>query len=121
MAGSDACPGCGTMPCAGTVPCLVCGQPARCRPWAPRQQCVIWGMLIEQEYQRQMRARSGPVYELVEERSKLGSAAWRAAGSPLRVTRQRRPVRDADSAVVLNADGNPRYQDRWYLAASMRV
>jgi hypothetical protein len=39
------------------------------------------------EVQRQMRARSGPLYELAKDRSRITSAAWRAAGSPRRVHR----------------------------------
>ncbi len=36
---------------------------------------------------RQMQERSGPEYELALERSRLINAAWRAAGSPRRVSR----------------------------------
>ena len=34
--------------------------------------------------QHQMRARSGPIYELARERSRIITAAWREAGSPVR-------------------------------------
>jgi len=61
------------------------------------------------EQHRQMSQRSGPQYDLAASRSRTGTAAWRAAGSPARVTMVTVGSRDAD--------GNYRSERKWYLTA----
>jgi hypothetical protein len=114
------CPGCGAMPCAGTVSCQLCGKLTNCRPWALRQQCITCGMLRQAEEHRQMRERSGPLYELAVKRGRIASAAWQKAGRPRKVTRVWKPVRSADGSMVRDSGGSPVYEVGWYLASTMR-
>jgi hypothetical protein len=64
------------------------------------------------DQRRQMRERAGPEYDRAVTGSRAGTAAWRAAGSPAKVTLAHVGSRDAD--------GNYHSEQRWYLAASLR-
>jgi hypothetical protein len=72
--------------------------------------CVC-GILRLADEQRLMRERSGPLYELAVARSRAGSAAWRSAGSPAKVT----------LVTVGNLDAEGKYHSelRWYLSAPL--
>src|SRR5258707_6214134 len=61
------------------------------------------------EQHRQMSQRSGPQYDLAVSRSRTGTAAWRAAGSPARVTMV--------TGGSIDADGNYHGERKWYLTA----
>ena len=74
--------------------------------------CIACAMFRVHEQQRQMHERSGPRYELTVSRARAGIAAWRAAGSPRKVT----PV----YAGSRDADGNYHAKLHWYLAAPYR-
>lgn len=67
-----------------------------------------------------MQERSGPHYERSVTRGRAGSAAWNAAGRPRKVTAVSVPIRDADGSLLADADGEPQYETRWYVAASIR-
>src|ERR1700730_4161882 len=120
MTDEHLCPGCGATPCAGTVPCQICGKLTNCRPWVPRQRCFICGMRRQFEAEKQMRERSGPVYELAVERGRIASAAYQKAGRPRKVSRTWVPVRSADGTVVRDSGGTPVYENHFYLTSTMR-
>lgn len=114
------CPGCGATPCAGTVPCQGCGKLTSCRPWAPRQQCMTCALVRQLEAEKQMRERSGPLYELAVERGRIAAAAWQRAGRPRKVSMTSVFVRDADGTIVRDSAGSPVREFRYYLTSTMR-
>jgi hypothetical protein len=67
--------------------CPECGRPWR----SPGGPCVICSMTERlkrmTEQHEQMRKRSGPHYDLATQRGRIIKAAWRAAGSPVRLQR----------------------------------
>lgn len=65
-----------------------------------------------QDQHRQMSQRCGPEYDKAVTRGRAGAAAWRAAGSPARVT--------LDIVGSHDADGNHRAEQKWFLAAALR-
>jgi hypothetical protein len=70
---------------------------------------VACAMFRVHDQMRQMQERSGPGYELSVTRARAGTAAWRAAGAPRRVTLVTEGHTDAD--------GTWRGEHRWVLAA----
>lgn len=60
-------------------------KPARLvESWQMTTESWQRGLKAVLDNQQQMRLRSGPMYELSRERSRIVGAAWRAAGSPQR-------------------------------------
>ena len=88
------CPQCGSAPCVGSF----------------RRQL---------HQQQQMRNRSGPEYEKAVSRSRAGTAAWRAAGSPRKVTAIWLPTRDPAGNLEYDARGTLRCERRWYVTATI--
>lgn len=67
---------------AANGPCPDCGGPRH----TPDRRCMTCSLRRMVEQHKQMEERSGPQYELAKQRSRLMSDAWRAAGSPARLT-----------------------------------
>jgi hypothetical protein len=77
-----------------------------------KPRCIVCAMRRVHEQHCQMKERSGPQYELSASRSRVGSAAYRAAGSPPKV----RSVTHGS----IDADGQWHGELKYYLARSMR-
>ena len=75
-------------------------------------RCIACATIRMQDQHRQMSQRSGPEYVKAVTRGRAGSAAWRAAGSPARVTLVNVGSRDTD--------GNHHGEQKWFLAAALR-
>jgi len=73
LAANGACPGCGRPRQSPGGPCIVCSMTDRLKRMT--------------EQHEQMRKRSGPHYDLATQRGRIIKAAWRAAGSPVRLQR----------------------------------
>ena len=110
--------------------CPVCGSTmySRCPPGCVAHKnhdirdgqlwrCLICAMRRVHEQYRQMKERSGPQYELSASRSRVGTAAYRAAGSPPKVSSAMVPVTFIERDGQLYGD---KYEIRYYLAKSMR-
>lgn len=63
--------------------------------------------------QKQMKARSGPMYELARERSRIISAAWRAAGSPPRPKGEFRGLSGSGKKLYGQPDRTTAEWQRW--------
>jgi hypothetical protein len=74
--------------------------------------CLVCSTRRVHEQRQQMQQKSGPGYELAASRSRAGTAAWRAEGSPAKVVM----VNDGIRA----ADGSVQRERRWFLAAPFR-
>jgi hypothetical protein len=64
------------------------------------------------EQHRQMSERSGPQYDLAVSRGRTGTAAWRAAGSPAKVS--------LVHLGAIDADGNYHRETKWVFSASLK-
>jgi hypothetical protein len=77
-------------------------------------------LMRQLEAEKQMRERSGPLYELAVECGRIAAAAWQKAGRPRKITRAPRPVRDPDGTIVRDSGGSPVYEIRCYLTSTIR-
>jgi hypothetical protein len=75
-------------------------------------RCIVCAIHRMREQHRQMRERSGPLYEQAAEGSRAASDAWRTAGSPPRVVAVR--------VGCTGADGEYVSERRWFLAAKFK-
>jgi hypothetical protein len=75
-------------------------------------RCIICAGKRMREQHRQMRQRSGTQYDQAVSRARTATAAWRAAGSPPRVT--------LVTVGSLDADGNYRSERKWYLTGPFK-
>jgi hypothetical protein len=78
----------------------------------------LCGIRRQAEEERQMRERSGPLYELAVERGRIASAAWQKASRPRKVTRMWKLIRSADGTIVRDSGDAPAYEFRWYLTST---
>jgi hypothetical protein len=74
--------------------------------------CIVCSARREHDQHRQMAERSGPEYDKAITRGRAGAAAWRAAGSPARVSMVNASSRDAD--------GNRHWEIKYYLYAPLK-
>lgn len=75
-------------------------------------RCIACAQRRMLEQRRQMSERSGPQYDLAVSRGRAGAAAWRAAGSPAKVS--------LAHIGSIDADGNHHSEAKWLFSAALK-